>query len=95
MGAAAAIVASAIFGTIVGVSESEKARKSSKKAAKAQTEALEQLTEQAEEVEPIPLADDEAADAARRRSVSEQIRRRGRQSTILTGPTQSSPLGGS
>lgn len=42
---------------------------------------------------PIPGQDDLANISARRRSIEEQIRRRGRVSTVLSSP-QSEPLGG-
>src|SRR5258706_7435159 len=42
---------------------------------------------------PVPGQDDLANIAARRRSIDEQLRRRGRVSTVLSSP-QSEPLGG-
>jgi len=43
---------------------------------------------------PVPLPDDTAIQAARRRSIATQMRRRGRRSTILTGFDEGETLGG-
>lgn len=48
-----------------------------------------------EPVTPMPSPTDADAQAARRRSIAEQLRRRGRASTILTSDVNTSePLGG-
>ncbi len=79
------------IGSVLGVNPDRSAKKAAK-AAQRQAEALEALA--AEPETPIPIADDQAAAEARRRSIAQQIRRRGRQSTILTGPPGPTPLGG-
>lgn len=48
-----------------------------------------------EPVTPMPSPTDATTQAARRRSIAEQLRRRGRASTILTSDVNTSePLGG-
>lgn len=41
----------------------------------------------------MPIPDDKAADAARRRSIAKSMSRRGRQSTILTDPVTGGDAG--
>lgn len=41
----------------------------------------------------MPIPDDKAADAARRRSIAKSMARRGRQSTILTDPVTGGDAG--
>lgn len=81
-----------IGATVVGgasVYEQERARKSASSDAAKQREALAAL--QAQGQPSIPTQD--AARAARRASITQQMRRRGRSSTILTGEP-SDTLGG-
>jgi hypothetical protein len=84
MGVSAAVAAVATVGSAaVQQDSSRKARHSAEDQAKAEREQLAQLAAQPENV--IPTADDQAVKDARRRSITAQLRRRGRASTILTG----------
>lgn len=77
-----AIVDIATGGTISQSKNAKKAREQAESQAAAQREALAAL--ESEPVPVIPLADDAASGKARRRSITAQLRRRGRASTILT-----------
>lgn len=84
MGLTAGIVAAGI-GAAAGVNqglEARKARKSAEAQAAAEREALAALQQEPEPVMPVP--DDKAMRDARRRSISSQMRRRGRASTLLS-----------
>ena len=88
---AAGITAAAAVGSAaVSANQSSIANKRRKNAAAAQLAALEAL-----EAEPTPaLPDDDAINRQRRRSISRQLGRGGRQSTILTTPETRAGLGG-
>lgn len=95
MGATAAVLGAAFLG-FSAVDAHENARRAANQAkdeAAKQREALASL--QAEPTPVIPIAD-ETAKAARRRSIVDQMRRRGRASTILTDTSAapSDALGG-
>ena len=64
--------------------EAYRDQKAAERAAAAQREELAALM--AQRPPTMPTADDAAVRRARRRSIAEQMRRRGRQSTILTNP---------
>ena len=55
--------------------------------------ARQQLAELQRERQTMPVADDESVRRARERSISAQMRRRGRASTILTSSGSSDALG--
>lgn len=67
--------------------DAKKAREEAERQAAEQREALAALESEPEVA--MPTGDDEATRRARRRSISAQLRRRGRQSTILTGDDSS------
>lgn len=95
MAVSATIAAVATVGTaIVQQDSARKARHSAEDQAKAEREQLAQLAAQPENV--IPEADSASVNDARRRSITAQLRRRGRASTILTGDSASAgdTLGG-
>lgn len=71
--------------------DAKRAREQAEAQAAAQREALAAL--ESEPVPVVPLADDVASQRAKRRSISAQLRRRGRASTILTNPAGSEALG--
>lgn len=86
MGISAVIAAGAmVIGGVVQADEARKARHSAEAAAEKQQQQLEELAAKPKPV--IPVADDKAIQDAKRRSISDQIRRRGRASTILTDTT--------
>lgn len=68
--------------TAYGALQSREARKDAERQAAQQREALAAL--EAEPVPAVPTPDDDASKRARQRSISAQLRRRGRASTILT-----------
>ena len=86
MGISAAVVSA--VAAVGGVVENRNARKSAARNAAVEQRRLADLQNEAEPV--VPVADDEAIRKARRRSISAQMRRRGRASTILTGSESSS-----
>ena len=88
----AIVVGATVAKGAVDAHEARKTRKSAEEQAAAEREQLAQLANVEEPV--IPDADDESVKTARRRSISAQLRRRGRDSTILTGDTTSDTLGG-
>jgi len=71
--------------------EAKQARRSAESQAALEREALAALQEEPEPV--MPLADDAATRRARRRSITGQMRRRGRASTILTDSGAADALG--
>lgn len=79
------ISALVVVGAAAGASayESRKARKSAEREAERERQQIEAMQREAEVGMPTP--DDDAARRARRRSMAGYSRRRGRQSTILTG----------
>lgn len=84
MGYSAAVIAAAtVYNTYESDRQAKKTRKSAENQAAAEREQLAQLAAQPETV--IPEADDASTKDARRRSISAQLRRRGRAGTILTG----------
>lgn len=94
MAVSAGIAAFAAVGTaVVQNDQARKARHSAEDQAKAEREQLAQLAAEPEPV--IPTPDDATVKDARRRSITAQLRRRGRSSTILTGDSGGSDaLGG-
>lgn len=64
--------------------DQREARKDAERQAAQQREAIAAL--EAQPAPTMPVADDEASKRARQRSISAQLRRRGRSSTILTNP---------
>jgi hypothetical protein len=94
MGVTAAIItAAATVGSAASqASQAKKARQSAESQAALERQALADLQTEPEPV--MPTADDEATARAKRRSIASQMRRRGRQSTILTDPASTEPLGG-
>lgn len=90
MAVSAVIVAAGAMAasTAVQYSESRKARKDAERQADLERQTLAELQAEAEPV--MPLANDRAA---RRRSISGQMRRRGRSSTILTTGDSGETLG--
>lgn len=95
MGISGAIIAGAMVGSaVVGAREQRKARQAAEEQARLERESIEALQrELAASEKPMPTPDDDAARRARRRSISGYARRRGRQSTILTGDVSSDSLG--
>ena len=99
MGVSAAILAPAALATVgaaavsggLQASEMRKARKQAERLAAEERARIEALQREAES--PMPLADDEEVRRARRRSITSQMRRRGRQSTILTSDASGDRLG--
>lgn len=85
MGVTAALLTAtaAAGGAVVVDDTSRKARNQAKDQAKEEAKRLAALAAQPELA--IPEGDDAATARAKRRSISAQLRRRGRQSTILTG----------
>ena len=79
--AASAAIASAVIGGI-GTLNAMGAREDAKAQAAQQREALAAL--EAKDTPVLPDPNDEASRKARQRSISSQMRRRGRSSTILT-----------
>lgn len=77
--AAAATVASSVYQG----KQARDARKDAERQAELERQALAEL--QAEPEPTLPGPDDDAARRGRRRSITAQMRRRGRASTILTG----------
>jgi TRAP-type C4-dicarboxylate transport system substrate-binding protein len=98
MGISGAIIGGAIIaGSAVSAREQRKARQAAERAAEEERQAIEALQREVQaeaNKAPMPVPDDDAARRARRRSVSGLARRRGRQSTILTGDVSSDSLGG-
>lgn len=91
MGISAAIIAGvSVVSTISSMDASRRAAHTAEDEAKRQREALAKL--QAVPPPEMPIADSVLTDAARRRSITTQMARRGRASTILTDNTD--PLGG-
>jgi len=87
-GAVAALSAAAAAGTAVQASNEAKK-------AKSRADNLASLAPTVEPVTAMPTADDATAQAAKKRSLLEQRRRRGRASTILTdGADVGAGLGG-
>lgn len=94
MGISAAVaVGVSAFSAIQGADDARRARHSAEDAAEEQKKAIEEL--QAKPQPVVPVADDKAMRDARRRSIAEQMRRRGRQSTMLTDSGAGDTLGGS
>lgn len=99
MGFSAAVAAAVVIGGSMayGAREQRKQRQEEERQTEAERARLEAVQRQitAESVaSPMPDADPMAQRRAKRRSISEQMRRRGRASTILTGDgTTSDPLG--
>ena len=93
MGGTALVVAGGALAVSSGLQyvEAKKDRRAAERQAELERQALAELQVQSET--PMLLADDAAARAARRRSITSQMRRRGRQSTILTSPESSDTLG--
>lgn len=88
-----ALVAGAALGA-ASYSENRKARKDAERQAAEQREALAAAEAEATKNKPaMPVADDEATQRARKRSITAQLRRRGRASTILTSPEGGDALG--
>lgn len=77
--------------TVAGFFNSKDQRKDAEKQAAQTRDALASLKKEPEPT--MPSADDAATKAARSRSIAEQIRRRGRASTILTGSSGPDSLG--
>lgn len=75
----------------LGVMEQRKATKAAQADAALERERLAAL--QAEPEPVVPTTDDETIRRSRQRSISAQMRRRGRTSTILTNSTATDPLG--
>ncbi len=89
---ALAISAAVGAGTAVySATESRKSRKQAELDAAKERDSLAALQQEKEAA--IPSADSDAVRRARRRSIASMTRRKGRQSTILTGDTTSG-LGG-
>jgi len=80
-----AIAAVAAYGARDQHMDAQAAQSAAENQANEQRAALAELQSEPEPV--IPLNDDDAARRARRRSITSQMRRRGRASTILTGGT--------
>lgn len=94
MGVSAAVgLGAAAFAGFNQADEARRARHTAQDAGEANQKALEEL--QAKPLPVVPVADDKAMRDARRRSIAEQMRRRGRQSTILTDTGAGDTLGGS
>lgn len=95
MGFSAAIAAVAVGSMVYGAHEQNKARKEEEKqtaAARDQLEAVKRQISAEDAASPMPDPNDQKR--AKRRSISEQMRRRGRSSTVLTGDsTVGDPLG--
>ena len=92
MAVSAAVVAgAAVVNTGVQAYEGRKARKSAENQAALEREQMASLAAKPEPV--IPEANDDDTRRARRRSISAQLRRRGRGSTILTQDSASDTLG--
>lgn len=85
-----AVIASAVVGG-AGVMEQRKATKAAQTDAALQRENLAAL--QAEPEPVVPVADDDTIRRSRQRSISAQMRRRGRSSTILTDSAATDSLG--
>lgn len=77
-------------GTVYAAQQSRKAAKSAQPAAPGTPEAIPEVSAP----EPMPVSDGAATALAKRRSVSDQLRRRGRASTILTDLQGGEGLGG-
>lgn len=95
MGVSAVVAAAAVVGGLT-INEQRKQRKQAEQAAEQERQTIESLQReiQAEaSASPMPVADDATAKRAQRRSITSQMRRRGRQSTILTGNPTGDPLG--
>lgn len=97
MGVSAVVAAAAVVGGLT-VNEQRKQRKQAEQAAEQERQTIESLQReiQAEAAQPeaaMPVPDDANAKRAQRRSITSQMRRRGRQSTILTGNPTGDPLG--
>lgn len=91
MAISAGIVAGGtLAGSAYQAHQGRKARKKAEQQAALEREALAELRE--DEPPVMPIADDEGARRARRRSIAAQLRRRGRQSTILSD-SSADPLG--
>jgi len=83
---------------LIGASQQRKMRKAAEEAARKERQAVEAMQReiQAEAEQPdkaMPTPDDDASRRAKRRSLSSFSRRRGRQSTILTGDVAGDTLG--
>jgi hypothetical protein len=96
MGISAAVIGGSL---LLGANEQRKARKDAERAAAEERAAVEALQREikAEAAAPeaaMPSPNDAATKAAKRRSITAQMRRRGRASTILTGDPVSDPIGG-
>lgn len=85
-----AVIASTVVGG-AGVMEQRKATKAAQSDAALQRENLAAL--QAEPEPVVPVADDDTIRRSRQRSISAQMRRRGRASTILTDSAATDSLG--
>lgn len=92
MAVSAAVVVVGLIGAGISANQQSIANKQSKNAAAQQTQALAALEKKQEPT--IPLPDDRAAKRSQRRSISRQLQRRGRQSTILTSADSRGALGG-
>lgn len=84
--------------SVYSARQSRKARQDAERAAHEEREAIRAMqreiqAEAAEANKAIPTPDDDASRRARRRSMSSYSRRRGRQSTMLTGDVSSDSLG--
>lgn len=84
MGVSAAVTVAATVATAVqGADDARRARHTAEANAQKQADALAAL--KGEPAPVIPVADSKAVNDAKRRSIADQMRRRGRSSTILTG----------
>jgi hypothetical protein len=80
----------------LGAREQRKARKDAQAAAEEErrsVEALQREIQAESEATPMPTANDSDVRRARRTSIAQQMRRRGRRSTILTSDATADPLG--
>lgn len=75
-----------------GITDAQDAARQAERDAAAQREELVALMNKPKSVMPTP--DDQAVRAARRRSITQQLLRRGRASTIMSADVTSEPLGG-
>jgi cation transport ATPase len=96
MGFSALVAAAVVGGSMLyGASEQRKARKAEEKQTDLARQELEAVQRQVSaEDAATPMPDPKDQKRAKRRSIAEQMRRRGRSSTMLTGDsTVGDPLG--
>lgn len=91
MGVSGFMAFASVIGTIAQSSSASRARRSAEAQSALEREALAELKAEPEPV--MPVADNEAVRRAKRRSISGQMRRRGRASTILTDSGAGDVLG--